>query len=147
MRDAGIGGLPECRISGPGQASFRWLSGASIDNLDSCAWETEVGAELGSWTAKFHSVGRPLNMGHMNPDRAVEEFVTSKIVSCGLSVGQNLGAFDRSDRLLRACWVHGDLSPGNVIVRPGSRPLELVGVIDWEYMYRGLPVCDVVDAL
>lgn len=35
-------------------------------------------------------------------------------------------------------WVHGDLLPGNVLVRGGS----LAGVIDWSAAGRGDPACD-----
>lgn len=37
-------------------------------------------------------------------------------------------------------WVHGDLLPGNVIVREG----ELTGIIDWSAAGLGDPACDVM---
>ena len=37
-------------------------------------------------------------------------------------------------------WVHGDLLPGNVIVREGR----LTGIIDWSAAGLGDPACDVM---
>jgi aminoglycoside phosphotransferase (APT) family kinase protein len=39
-------------------------------------------------------------------------------------------------------WVHGDLLPGNLILREGR----LVGVIDWAASRRGDPACDLMAA-
>jgi len=40
------------------------------------------------------------------------------------------------------CWVHGDLHPGNLVVRDGR----LAGVVDWGDLTAGDPACDLAVA-
>lgn len=54
-------------------------------------------------------------------------------------------AQDLLDRLDRACLVHSDLNPKNVLVDPVS--LELTAVIDWEFAHAGHPWTDVGNLL
>lgn len=44
------------------------------------------------------------------------------------------------DTVGRACLVHSDLNPKNVLVDPGS--LEVTGLVDWEYAHAGHPFTD-----
>ncbi len=56
---------------------------------------------------------------------------------------------ERSQDLLeddrRACLVHGDLNPKNLLVDPDT--LELTGVLDWEFAHSGLPWADLGNLL
>ena len=45
------------------------------------------------------------------------------------------------DEVRRACLVHGDLNPKNVLVDPDR--LELTAVLDWEFAHAGHPWTDV----
>jgi len=44
------------------------------------------------------------------------------------------------DGVHRACLVHSDLNPKNVLVDPGSGTV--TGLVDWEYAHAGAPVTD-----
>jgi Ser/Thr protein kinase RdoA (MazF antagonist) len=50
-------------------------------------------------------------------------------------------AQDLLDSVGRACLVHSDLNPKNVLVDPGT--LELTAVLDWEFAHAGHPWTDV----
>lgn len=50
-------------------------------------------------------------------------------------------AQDLLDTVGRACLVHSDLNPKNVLVDPGS--LALTAVLDWEFAHAGHPWADV----
>ena len=50
-------------------------------------------------------------------------------------------AQDMLDGVGRACLVHSDLNPKNVLVDPET--LELTAVLDWEYAHAGHPWTDV----
>jgi aminoglycoside phosphotransferase (APT) family kinase protein len=50
-------------------------------------------------------------------------------------------AQDLLDTVGRACLVHSDLNPKNVLVDPGT--LELTAVLDWEFAHAGHPWTDV----
>jgi Ser/Thr protein kinase RdoA (MazF antagonist) len=50
-------------------------------------------------------------------------------------------AQDLLDTVGRACLVHGDLNPKNVLVDPAT--LEITGVLDWEFAHAGHPWTDV----
>ncbi len=41
------------------------------------------------------------------------------------------------DRVRRACLVHGDLNPKNLLVDPTT--LEVTGLVDWEFAHAGTP--------
>jgi Ser/Thr protein kinase RdoA (MazF antagonist) len=49
------------------------------------------------------------------------------------------------DRVERACLVHGDLNPKNLLVDPVT--LEVTGLLDWEFAYAGLPGTDLGNLL
>ena len=49
------------------------------------------------------------------------------------------------DTLDRACLVHSDLNPKNVLVDPASG--EVTGLLDWEFAHAGLPVTDLGNLL
>ncbi len=51
------------------------------------------------------------------------------------------GAQDLLDSVGRACLVHSDLNPKNVLVDPGT--LELTAILDWEFAHAGHPWTDV----
>ncbi|CAN5145840.1 hypothetical protein BH09ACT12_BH09ACT12_34880 [soil metagenome] len=56
---------------------------------------------------------------------------------------------DLADELLdgagRACLVHSDLNPKNLLVDPDT--LEITGLVDWEYAHAGLPSVDLGNVL
>jgi aminoglycoside phosphotransferase (APT) family kinase protein len=54
-------------------------------------------------------------------------------------------AQDLLDTVGRACLVHSDLNPKNVLVDPGT--LELTAVLDWEFAHAGHPWTDVGNLL
>ena len=54
-------------------------------------------------------------------------------------------AQDLLDTVGRACLVHSDLNPKNVLVDPGT--LELTAVLDWEFAHAGHPWTDVGNVL
>ena len=54
-------------------------------------------------------------------------------------------AQDLLDTLGRACLVHSDLNPKNVLVDPGA--LAITGVLDWEFAHSGHPWTDVGNLL
>jgi aminoglycoside phosphotransferase (APT) family kinase protein len=54
-------------------------------------------------------------------------------------------AQDRLDAVGRACLVHSDLNPKNVLVDPAT--LEVTGVLDWEYAHAGHPWTDLGNLL
>ncbi len=54
-------------------------------------------------------------------------------------------AQDLLDGDLRACLVHGDLNPKNLLVDPAT--LEVTGVLDWEFAHSGLPWADLGNLL
>jgi aminoglycoside phosphotransferase (APT) family kinase protein len=54
-------------------------------------------------------------------------------------------AQDLLDGVGRACLVHGDLNPKNVLVDPAS--LEVTAVLDWEYAHAGHPWTDLGNLL
>jgi len=49
------------------------------------------------------------------------------------------------DGLDRACLVHSDMNPKNLLVDPAT--LELTGLLDWEFAHAGLPVTDLGNLL
>ncbi|RYC10861.1 phosphotransferase family protein [Nocardioides zhouii] len=51
------------------------------------------------------------------------------------------GAQDLLDTVGRACLVHSDLNPKNVLVDPGT--LQLTAILDWEFAHAGHPWTDV----
>jgi aminoglycoside phosphotransferase (APT) family kinase protein len=54
-------------------------------------------------------------------------------------------AQDLLDGVGRACLVHGDLNPKNVLVDPAT--LEVTAVLDWEYAHSGHPWTDLGNLL
>lgn len=54
-------------------------------------------------------------------------------------------AQDLLDGVGRACLVHGDLNPKNVLVDPAT--LEVTAVLDWEYAHAGHPWTDLGNLL
>ncbi|MBL0748181.1 phosphotransferase family protein [Nocardioides baculatus] len=50
-------------------------------------------------------------------------------------------AHDELDGVGRACLVHSDLNPKNVLVDPGT--IEVTAVLDWEFAHAGHPWTDV----
>ncbi|GAA1930571.1 hypothetical protein GCM10009797_25410 [Nocardioides hwasunensis] len=54
-------------------------------------------------------------------------------------------AQDLLDSVARACLVHGDLNPKNVLLAPGAT--ELAAVLDWEFAHAGHPWTDVGNLL
>ena len=54
-------------------------------------------------------------------------------------------AQDLLDAMGRACLVHGDLNPKNVLV--DAAEARVVGVVDWEFAHAGAPLADLGNLL
>lgn len=80
------------------------------------------------------------------PDAGLPEWVEARLSGWPTAARTRLGEVARSaqdllDGVRRACLVHSDLNPKNVLVDPGS--LELTAVLDWEFAHAGHPWTDV----
>ncbi len=49
------------------------------------------------------------------------------------------------DRTTRACLVHSDFNPKNILVEPSTG--EVTGLLDWEYSHAGSPFTDLGNLL
>ena len=79
-------------------------------------------------------------------DAGLPEWVETRLAGWATADRARLGEVARSaqdllDGVGRACLVHSDLNPKNVLVDPGS--LELTAVLDWEFAHAGHPWTDV----
>ena len=80
------------------------------------------------------------------PERGLSEWVEERLVTWSASERASLvpvaeEAQVRLDGVGRACLVHSDLNPKNVLVDPVT--LELTAVLDWEFAHAGHPWTDV----
>lgn len=80
------------------------------------------------------------------PDAGLPEWVMTRLAGWPPADRARLREVARSaqdllDEVGRACLVHSDLNPKNVLVDPGS--LELTAVLDWEFAHSGHPWTDV----
>ncbi|MFC7359525.1 phosphotransferase family protein [Nocardioides astragali] len=80
------------------------------------------------------------------PDAGLPERVETRLTDWSAADRAGLGevaasAQDLLDGVGRACLVHSDLNPKNVLVDPHT--LELTAVLDWEFAHAGHPWTDV----
>ena len=80
------------------------------------------------------------------PDDGLPEWVERRLTAWPEAERSRLArvvepAQDLLDSVGRACLVHSDLNPKNVLVDP--RSLELTAVLDWEFAHAGHPWTDV----
>ena len=127
-------------------------AGADADGL------RRLGASLGTvaGTLAGMPVRRPgsfvdaeLALGDL-PDLDLAEWVESRLGGWPRGTREALArvardAQDLLDTVGRACLVHGDLNPKNVLVDPGS--LAVTAVLDWEFAHAGHPWTDVGNLL
>lgn len=141
----------------PGLLVTSWMRGERGDevlaNLDEDGLE-RVGRAMGRAAATLAGMPmlRPgsfvdagLGLGEL-PGVDLAEWGESRLTQWSGADRARLGVVaDRAQGLLervdRACVVHSDLNPKNVLVDPVS--LELTAVLDWEYAHAGHPWTDV----
>ncbi|HST16029.1 MAG TPA: aminoglycoside phosphotransferase family protein, partial [Gaiellaceae bacterium] len=129
---------------------YRWLEGESLpaERLGEAA---AAAADLARFLAALRALdtaGAPPRRSRGVPLATRDEFVRDSIAELD-------GRVDTSDAVaiweaaLRApdwdgppIWIHGDLMPGNLIVRDGR----LAGVVDWSLVCAGDPACDLMVA-
>lgn len=97
------------------------------------------------WSRPGPFVDPDLRLGEF-PDAGLPEWVESRLSHWGPEPRTRLSrlaerAQDLLDTVGRACLVHGDLNPKNVLVDPAT--LALTAVLDWEFAHSGHPWTDV----
>lgn len=149
--DAGLPGLlVTSRL--PGEPLDLLLPGLDRDGL------TTIGRSLGVLAARLGHVAqtRPGEFADRTllPQQRQAIDLPARIDAVADTLGTVLGgpevveglravaeeAQDVLDEDRRACLVHGDLDPANLLVDPGT--LELTGVVDWERAHAGSPYTD-----
>ncbi|WP_416958235.1 phosphotransferase family protein [Nocardioides sp. T5] len=84
------------------------------------------------------------------PDGGLDEWVVSRLAHWPEAERAALAqvardAQDLLDTVQRACLVHSDLNPKNLLVDPDT--LEVTGVLDWEFAHAGHPWTDLGNLL
>ncbi|WP_246056863.1 phosphotransferase family protein [Nocardioides eburneiflavus] len=84
------------------------------------------------------------------PDDDLAAWAAARLPGWPAGLRRNLSqvcrrAQDLLDTVGRACLVHSDLNPKNVLVDPAT--LEVTGVLDWEYAHAGHPWTDLGNLL
>jgi len=129
---------------------YPWLDGISLDRVIPDTWD-----DLARDVAEFVlALERLPTAGGPTPRRrgtAMAQYDSA--VQWGLGEVHGLVDVDRAQNVWRSAlragdwpgepvWVHGDLLPGNLLVREGR----LCGVIDWSGAGVGDPACDAMVA-
>ncbi|HEV2796788.1 MAG TPA: phosphotransferase [Nocardioides sp.] len=145
----------------PGLLVTTWVPGESgdrlLEELDD-AGLTGLGAAMGSVAATLAGmpmvrpgpyVDADLRIGSF-PEGGLPEWVEHRLDGWTpeeramlLPVAEE--AQDLLDGVRRACLVHSDLNPKNVLVDPDT--LEITAVLDWEFAHAGHPWTDVGNLL
>ncbi|WP_350276828.1 phosphotransferase [Kribbella sp. HUAS MG21] len=114
-----------------------------------------VGTQLGELLARLS--GMPFLRAGMFRDGelSVEPFglgdLTEYLAGLDLELGDGFAAvIDEAEDLLaggadRACLVHSDFNPKNLLVDPGTA--RITGLIDWEFSHAGSPYADLGNLL
>ncbi len=132
----------------PGEPGDRLITGLDEDGL------ARLGTAMGSVAATLAGMpmARPgpfvdadLHIGAF-PDGGLPEWVEQHLPAWSSQDRASLlplaaDAQDLLDGVGRACLVHSDLNPKNVLVDPDT--LELTAVVDWEFAHAGHPWTDV----
>ena len=97
------------------------------------------------WLEPGSFVDAELTLGRL-PGAGLAEWVETRLVRWSAADRTRLArlaeqAQDLLEEVGRACLVHGDLNPKNVLVDPDS--LSLTAVLDWEFAHAGHPWTDV----
>jgi len=136
----------------PGERGDLVLDGAD-DGLLGC-----LGAAMGGVAATLAGMPMrhpgPFADAGLTPGRfpagGLVEWVRSRLQAWSEADRERLVAVaapaqDLLDTVDRACLVHGDLNPKNVLVDPGTG--EITGVVDWEFAHAGHPWTDLGNAV
>ncbi|GIM63162.1 hypothetical protein Pve01_93650 [Planomonospora venezuelensis] len=149
----------------PGLLVTSWLPGERGDLVMerlAAAGDTDglrrLGASTGGVTAALAAmpelrpgpfVDAELTVGAF-PDGGLDEWVVSRLAHWPEAERAPLAAVARDaqdllDTVQRACLVHSDLNPKNLLVDPDT--LEVTGVLDWEFAHAGHPWTDLGNLL
>ncbi len=150
----------------PGLLVTSYLPGERLDlvlpDLDTSG-RTRVGHHLGELLARLAQMPMPRSGTFSDGDLRIEPFPVHDLVGFVTSHRHGTALADWSteayDGLLavadaaatvlepvrRACLVHSDFNPKNLLVDPGT--LEVTGLLDWEFAHAGLPVSDLGNLL
>ncbi|WP_243057473.1 aminoglycoside phosphotransferase family protein [Nocardioides sp. SR21] len=128
-----------------------WLPGTTptADNADPRA----LAADLGGFVRALHAVDatdgpRKTGTDRGSPIRGLDEYVRRAIEECGdrIDTAAVTAAWEdcvaAPDWAGDPVWIHGDLMPGNLLVRDGR----LSAVIDWGALGTGDPAPDLAPA-
>tara|TARA_R110002110_G_scaffold10470_13_gene51482 strand:+ start:3544 stop:4416 length:873 start_codon:yes stop_codon:yes gene_type:complete len=143
-----------------------WINGETLDHtLNQQIRDPEkLGSQAGEVLANIHQMEFP-EAGFFGQDLKIEKpfplgkesFLSFVMPALDGRAGTRLGA-DRTDYLRqfslwaaplldqmpkRACLVHSDFNPPNLMVFHGK----LVGVLDWEFSHAGTPLTDIANML
>lgn len=145
----------------PGLLVTSWLPGERGDLVLEGADEVllaRLGAGMGGVAATLAGmpmrhvgpfVDAELTLGHF-PEGGLVEWVESRLAAWSDADRAGLvrvaeSAQDLLDTVDRACLVHSDLNPKNVVVDPGTGAI--TGVVDWEFAHAGHPWTDLGNVL
>ena len=145
----------------PGLLVTSWLPGERGDLVLEGADEVllaRLGAEMGGVAATLAGmpmrhvgpfVDAELTLGRF-PEGGLVEWVESRLAAWSDADRAGLvrvaeSAQDLLDTADRACLVHSDLNPKNVLVDPGTGAI--TGVVDWEFAHAGHPWTDLGNVL
>ena len=145
----------------PGLLVTSWLPGERGDLVLEGADEVllaRLGAGMGGVAATLagmpmrHAgpfVDAELTLGRF-PEGGLVEWVESRLAAWSDADRAGLvrvaeSAQDLLDTVDRACLVHSDLNPKNVLVDPGTGAI--AGVVDWEFAHAGHPWTDLGNVL
>ncbi|MDF1848216.1 MAG: phosphotransferase [Parvibaculaceae bacterium] len=143
-----------------------WINGETLDHtLDQqCRNPAKLGSQVGEVLANIHQIEFP-ETGFFGHDLKVEKpfpsgkesFLSFVGPALEARAGKRLGP-DRTEHLQefsqwaaplldqlpkRACLVHSDFNPPNMMIHHG----ELAAVLDWEFAHAGTPLTDIANML
>jgi aminoglycoside phosphotransferase (APT) family kinase protein len=129
---------------------YPWLDGMSLDRADIEDWSS-LGEQVGEFIValgRLPTEGGPPPVSRGNPMAQYDSAVQWSLRQLGDSVDVERAQTVWRDALDVGAWsgdpvwIHGDLLPGNILVRRGS----LCGVIDWSGAGVGDPACEAMVA-
>ena len=155
-------GQPDADV--PGLLVTELLPGERLDLLLPClepAGRARVGVRLGTLLGRLGHMVQPrpgaftdreLTIGELPAAADLPGWVEAHAAALGWVDdlldrlrGVASDAQDLLDEDRRACLVHSDLNPKNLLLDPDS--LELTGVLDWEFAHAGSPYADLGNLL
>lgn len=145
----------------PGLLVTSWLPGERGD-LVVATLDEDRQARLGAAMGRVAATLAGMPMRHAGPVVDAElslgrflhgglvEWVESRLAGWSVADRARLvrvaaPAQDLLDSMSRACLVHSDLNPKNVLVEPGTGTI--TGVVDWEFAHAGHPWTDLGNVL